>query len=120
MVDRTERISEENIQRQRDFAGRVRTVISALASERGRLYKFRVVTYGCQQNEADSERLAGMLSSMGYEKAQSEADADLILVNTCAVREHAEIRALSVTGQYKHLKELILITVRATNSFSSS
>ena len=105
MVDRTERISEENIQRQRDFAGRVRTVISALASERGRLYKFRVVTYGCQQNEADSERLSGMLSSMGYEKAQSEADADLILVNTCAVREHAEIRALSVTGQYKHLKE---------------
>ncbi len=105
MVDRTERISEENIQRQRDFADKVRTVISALASERGRLYKFRVVTYGCQQNEADSERLAGMLSSMGYEKAQSEADADLILVNTCAVREHAEIRALSVTGQYKHLKE---------------
>ena len=105
MVDRTERISEENIQRQRDFADKVRTVISALASERGRLYKFRVVTYGCQQNEADSERLSGMLSSMGYEKAQSEADADLILVNTCAVREHAEIRALSVTGQYKHLKE---------------
>ena len=99
------RITEEQSEKQREYAEKVRTVISALSSERGRLYKFCVVTYGCQQNEADSERLAGMLASMGYERTGREEDADLILVNTCAVREHAEIRALSVTGQYKHLKE---------------
>lgn len=100
-----ERITKEQAEKQREFAENVRAVISALSSERGSVYKFRVITYGCQQNEADSERLAGMLASMGYEKTDDEADADLILVNTCAVREHAEIRALSVTGQYKHLKE---------------
>ncbi|MCI8387455.1 MAG: tRNA (N6-isopentenyl adenosine(37)-C2)-methylthiotransferase MiaB [Clostridiales bacterium] len=64
-----------------------------------------VRTFGCQQNEADSERLAGMAEAMGYVRADSPDDADLILVNTCAVREHAEQRALSITGQYKHLKE---------------
>jgi len=64
-----------------------------------------VVTYGCQQNEADSERIAGMLEEMGYTLVESEADADIIIVNTCAVRDHAEKRALSITGGYKHLKE---------------
>ena len=63
-----------------------------------------VVTYGCQQNEADSERIAGMLSAMGYEKTLSEKEADIIVVNTCAVRDHAEQKALSITGGYKHLK----------------
>ena len=62
-------------------------------------------TFGCQQNEADSERLAGMAECMGYTAADAPADADLILINTCAVREHAEERALSITGQFKHLKE---------------
>lgn len=64
-----------------------------------------VKTYGCQQNEADSERLAGMLVKMGYILTENEQASDLILVNTCAVREHAELKALSITGQYKHLKE---------------
>ena len=63
-----------------------------------------VVTYGCQQNEADSERILGMLCEMGYGKADSVETADLIVVNTCAVRDHAEKKALSITGGYKHLK----------------
>lgn len=63
-----------------------------------------VVTYGCQQNEADSERISGMLREMGYEMASSESEADVIIVNTCAVRDHAEQKALSITGGYKHLK----------------
>lgn len=62
-------------------------------------------TFGCQQNEADSERLAGMACEMGYTITESPEAADLILVNTCAVREHAELRAMSITGQFKHLKE---------------
>lgn len=62
-------------------------------------------TFGCQQNEADSEQLRGMAAEMGYSRTDTPEDADLILVNTCAVREHAELRALSVTGQFKKLKE---------------
>ena len=67
--------------------------------------KAYVLTFGCQQNEADSERLAGMAEAMGYEITQSPEEAELILVNTCAIREHAEKRALSIVGQFKHLKQ---------------
>lgn len=64
-----------------------------------------VVTFGCQQNEADSEKLRGMAQAMGYDITRAVEEADLILVNTCAVREHAELKALSTIGQYKHLKK---------------
>lgn len=64
-----------------------------------------VLTFGCQQNEADSEQLSGMACAMGYELTQQAQDADLIVVNTCAIREHAEKKALSTVGQYKHLKQ---------------
>ncbi len=62
-------------------------------------------TFGCQQNEADSERIAGMAEAMGFRPTEAPEEAKLIVVNTCAVREHAEKRALSVIGQYKHLKK---------------
>jgi len=62
-------------------------------------------TLGCQQNEADSERLAGLCALMGYRRVDDPAEARLILVNTCAIREHAEKRALSFIGEYKHIKE---------------
>ena len=62
-------------------------------------------TFGCQQNEADSERLSGLCRMMGYRKTDDPRDAELILVNTCAVREHAEKKALSIIGQYKHLRD---------------
>lgn len=64
-----------------------------------------VRTFGCQQNEADGERLTGYLMLCGFERADSESDADLILINTCAIREHAEKRELSYAGQLKKLKE---------------
>ncbi|MBO5006874.1 MAG: tRNA (N6-isopentenyl adenosine(37)-C2)-methylthiotransferase MiaB [Clostridia bacterium] len=67
-------------------------------------YSACVVTYGCQQNEADSEKISGMLHASGYSIVKEPALADVIIVNTCAVREHAEERALSITGGYKHLK----------------
>ncbi|MBQ4037746.1 MAG: tRNA (N6-isopentenyl adenosine(37)-C2)-methylthiotransferase MiaB [Clostridia bacterium] len=62
-------------------------------------------TFGCQQNEADSETLLGIAEKRGYEATPHMEEADLILFNTCAVREHAELKALSTTGQLKHLKE---------------
>ncbi|MBQ9428527.1 MAG: tRNA (N6-isopentenyl adenosine(37)-C2)-methylthiotransferase MiaB [Clostridia bacterium] len=64
-----------------------------------------VVTFGCQQNEADSEKICGMAEAMGYTIADAPEKADLIVVNTCAIREHAEQKALSSIGQFKHLKE---------------
>lgn len=67
--------------------------------------KAAVQTYGCQQNEADSERISGWLSLCGYEITEDALQADLVIINTCAIREHAELRVLSGTGQLKKQKE---------------
>lgn len=75
------------------------------AEARGKRPSAFIVTFGCQQNEADSEKIRGMTDSMGYDRAARAEDADLILLNTCAIREHAELKALSVIGSYKHVKE---------------
>lgn len=64
-----------------------------------------VLTFGCQQNEADSEKIRALADRMGFLRAERAEDASLIVVNTCAIREHAEQKALSVIGSYKHLKE---------------
>ena len=64
-----------------------------------------VDTYGCQQNEADSEKIRGYLAEMGYGFTQDEFEADIIVVNTCAVREHAEMRVLGNVGQLNHSKK---------------
>lgn len=75
------------------------------ALNEGRGLKAYVLTFGCQQNEADSEKISGMLKTMGYTLTDDENEADFFIVNTCAVREHAELKALSITGQFKHIKE---------------
>lgn len=71
----------------------------------GRTMRAYVITFGCQQNEADSERVRGMAEMMGYTVVDSYTDADLIVVNTCAIREHAEMKALSVLGNFKAIKQ---------------
>lgn len=63
-----------------------------------------VHTYGCQGNVADSERIKGMLSAMGYAFTETSEEADLVLFNTCAVREHAEDRVFGNVGALKPLK----------------
>jgi tRNA-2-methylthio-N6-dimethylallyladenosine synthase len=63
-----------------------------------------VDTYGCQQNESDSEKLRGMLLEMGYSLTRSEDEADVIVLNTCAVREHAEMRVFGNVGALVHTK----------------
>ena len=63
-----------------------------------------VDTYGCQQNEADSERLRGYLARMGYAFSDTGEGADLVLLNTCAVREHAEQRVFGNVGALSHTK----------------
>ncbi|MCQ2446993.1 MAG: tRNA (N6-isopentenyl adenosine(37)-C2)-methylthiotransferase MiaB, partial [Clostridia bacterium] len=64
-----------------------------------------VDTYGCQQNESDSEILRGLAEAMGYLPASDPKEADLIVVNTCAVREHAEMRILGNVGSFSHIKK---------------
>ena len=64
-----------------------------------------VDTYGCQQNEADSEKLRGYLAEMGFGFTGDEFQADVIVVNTCAVREHAEMRVLGNVGALNHSKK---------------
>ncbi len=64
-----------------------------------------IMTYGCQQNVSDSEKIKGFLQQMGYGFTDNTDDADLILLNTCAVREHAELKIYGNVGALKRLKE---------------
>ncbi len=94
-------ISREEILRQSE-------IMRALAEKnaaRGMAPLAFVDTYGCQQNEADSEKIRGMLAEMGYDFTEDENSADLIVINTCAVREHAEMRVLGNVGALVHSKK---------------
>ncbi|MCW3006483.1 MAG: miaB [Solirubrobacterales bacterium] len=66
--------------------------------------RYHVTTFGCQMNEHDSERMKGMLESLGYREAAERADADLILFNTCSIREKADERFITHLNQAKGLK----------------
>ncbi len=98
-MPRLETVSDEELARQREIMAEI-----ARENEGRRPLAF-VDTYGCQQNEADSERIRGMLRLMGYEFTEDEFAADLIVVNTCAVREHAEQRVLGNVGALNHTKK---------------
>ncbi len=100
MNQNTTRISPEEIARQKDFCAQIRAMNAALPT-RPLAY---VDTYGCQQNEADSERLRGYLSEMGYDFTADETAADVIILNTCAIREHAEQRVFGNLGALVHAK----------------
>ncbi len=90
----------EEAKRQRDIA---RQIKDKLLSEGLNLKAF-IETYGCQQNVNDSEVLAGMLDEMGFEMTDNKDMADLILYNTCAVRENAELKVFGNLGALKHIK----------------
>lgn len=66
--------------------------------------KYHIITYGCQMNEHDSENLAGMLEALDYEHTDSPEQADVVVMNTCSVREHADKRFFGMLGQFKKRK----------------
>jgi tRNA-2-methylthio-N6-dimethylallyladenosine synthase len=66
--------------------------------------KLHLITYGCQMNEYDSERVAGLLRAQQYELTDDESEADLILLNTCAIREKAEDKVFSKLGELRKIK----------------
>jgi len=65
--------------------------------------KYFIETYGCQMNVHDSERMAGLLETSGYDRAESEIDADLVVINTCSVRERAEEKLYTRLGEIKEM-----------------
>ena len=89
-------VPAEEMEKQRDFSQLIRSL-----PHRPRSY--HVVTYGCQMNAHDSEKIAGMLEEMGLTEAETREDADFVIFNTCCVRENAERRAL---GNVTWLKEV--------------
>ena len=66
--------------------------------------RYHVTTFGCQMNEHDSERMKGMLESLGYSEAPARGEADLILFNTCSIREKADDRFVAHLGEAKRVK----------------
>lgn len=66
---------------------------------------YYILTYGCQMNEHDSEKISGMLTSIGYEESSDEKSADLVIFNTCLIRENAELKVFGKLGEIKGLKK---------------
>ena len=100
--------------RQREYIGRCREIIADRSKKSGRPLYAIVCTFGCQMNERDSEKIMGSLMEMGYERASSEEDADIIIYNTCTVRENADKRLygrLGVCKAYKQKNKDMLIAL---------
>ena len=90
--------------RQLTYAGKCRALVEELYPE-GTVPRAFVYSFGCQQNVNDGEKLLGMLTSFGYAAAQSPQEADVVLYNTCAIRENAEKKVYGLVGALTHLKE---------------
>lgn len=101
MPAKIKKISDEELEVQRQFAHKVNELTSKRYSSKPLAC---VVTYGCQQNVADSEHIKGMLEAMGYGFTEERTQAKLIIFNTCAVREHAEDRVFGNVGALKKYK----------------
>ena len=93
-------ISQEALQEQLAFCNQIK----ALWHSRGITPKAYVETYGCQQNEADSEKIRGILCESGYAICDEAEGADVVVMNTCAIREHAEQRVFGNLGALTHTK----------------
>ena len=100
METKTTVIPQEALQQQLAVRGQIR----AYWSSRTITPRAYVETYGCQQNEADSERLRGLLSESGYAITDTAEGADVVVMNTCAIREHAEQRVFGNLGALTHTK----------------
>ena len=96
-------VSEDEMNRQAAYAAQVRELLAVRCE--GRTPKALTHTYGCQGNVSDGEHIDGILSEVGYDFTDDLAEADLILYNTCAVREHAEDRVFGNVGRLKKYKE---------------
>ncbi len=100
MASKTTFISQEALQQQMAFCHK----INSFWQSRGQTPIAYVETYGCQQNEADSERIRGLLMECGYAITDTAEGADVVVMNTCAIRDHAEQRVYGNLGALTHTK----------------
>ncbi|MBR2309665.1 MAG: tRNA (N6-isopentenyl adenosine(37)-C2)-methylthiotransferase MiaB [Oscillospiraceae bacterium] len=100
METKTTVISEADLQAQRAFCDSIRLYWH----DRDTVPTAYVETYGCQQNEADSEKIRGILYESGYTFTDTAEGADVVVMNTCAIREHAEQRVFGNLGALTHTK----------------
>lgn len=96
---------EEILNRNDEMMRQMREISDQHFFETGHRRKAYTVTYGCQMNEHDSEKLSAMLMEMGYEEVNTAEESDLVIFNTCCVRENAELRVFGNLGHIKKLKE---------------
>ena len=94
-------IADADLQRQRDFEKKIK----AMHESRNAAPKALVDTFGCQQNVADSQHILGMLEAMGFTFTDRAEEADIIVLNTCAIRDHAEKRVFGNLGALTHTKK---------------
>ena len=100
MNTKTTVISREQLDAQFAWCDKIAAIWQSL----GRTPTAYVETYGCQQNEADSEKLRGYLTQCGYAIVREAEGADVVIMNTCAIREHAEQRVFGNLGALTHTK----------------
>ena len=100
MGNKTTVISQQQLQTQLGYCDKIRHYWL----EKDRVPLAYVETYGCQQNEADSERIRGLLCESGYAITDTAEGADVVVMNTCAIREHAEQRVFGNLGALTHTK----------------
>ena len=99
------RIPQGEPQRQYYFMERAKERLEQMCAEAGRRLTFCVVTFGCQMNARDSEKLTGILERIGYEETPDEEQADFVIYNTCTVRENANQRVYGRLGQLGRIKK---------------
>ena len=92
-------MKKEDVQKQMEFITKVKKI------NEGKNLNYYILTMGCQLNENDSEKICGMIENMGYSKTDDLNEADLVLFNTCCVRENAEDKLFGKLGEVKKIKE---------------
>ena len=92
-------------ERQYYFIEKARKLVQKFKEEHGFSPRSKIVTFGCQMNARDSEKLAGILEQVGYVEAPDEENADFVIYNTCTVRENANQRVYGRLGQLGRIKK---------------
>ena len=91
--------NKEEIKEQQNYIEKVKEYT------KNKNYKYYILTMGCQLNENDSEKICGMLEEMQYKKTENYEEADLVIFNTCCVRENAEDKLFGKLGEVKKIRE---------------
>ncbi len=95
------KVSQEEINKQFEYMHKAKDIVS----KRYKNPKYAINTMGCKLNEADSEKISGMLEEMGYVKTENFEEANLVVFNTCSIRENAEEKVFGKLGELKNIKQ---------------